>query len=52
MKLLPVAPAVDVVEKISLIKTHYPVKAKDLLYLEYKVLAGTSFDVELKVFRF
>ena len=49
MKLIPVAPSLEIADSVVLLKANYPVKRKDLLCLEYRVKAGTTCNLEIKV---
>ena len=49
MKLIPVAPSLEIADSVVLLKANYPVKRKDFLCLEYRVKAGTTCNLEIKV---
>ena len=49
MKIIPVAPGPEKADSLVLLKANYPVKKKDLLSLEYRVKAGATCNLEIKV---
>ena len=51
MKIIPVAPGLNKADSLVLLKANYPVKKKDLLSLEYRVKAGASCNLEIKVMK-